>query len=137
MGGSRGTAGLRISWRSVGRRRFCGAFTSAQPPEAMDSWMASMIATSIRPSTPEGSGVPVGAHALGEMHELRRELIALREFLALLLLADREFVAEALGVFERRVAHDAALRADDLVARAVGGAEAADEIGDAVLAETS
>ena len=105
-GGSRGTAGRRISWRRVGRRRLLRRCRRARPttPLPMDRWMASMIATSIRPSLPEGSGVLLGAHAFREMHELGRELVALGEFLALLLLADRELVAQALGVFECGIA---------------------------------
>src|SRR5689334_21908266 len=75
-----------------------------------------------------GLGRALLAHALREVHQLRRELVALGELLFLLLLADGELVAQALGVFIRRVDDDAALGADDLVARAVRGSEAADEV---------
>src|SRR5690349_19410598 len=79
-----------------------------------------------------GLRAPVGAHAFREVHELGCELIALRELLARLLFADREFVAQCFRVVERRTADDATLCAHDFVARAVGGAKAANKVGDAL-----
>src|ERR1044071_5202674 len=67
-------------------------------------------------------------HRLREMDELRRELVALRESLALTLVADAHLVRQTFGIFVRGIDGDAALGAHHLIARAIRGAEAADEI---------
>src|SRR5262245_59511702 len=67
------------------------------------------------------------AYAAGEVDQLRRELVALGEFLPLLLPVQRALVAQALGIFIGRIHHHAAARAHNFVARAVGRAEAAGE----------
>src|SRR6187399_1779055 len=77
----------------------------------------------------------VGADTLREIHELRRELIALRELLALFLLTDREFVTQARRIFECGIDDHAAFRADDLVTRTIRCTETADEGGYAFARE--
>src|SRR5688500_8353772 len=79
-----------------------------------------------------GFGRTIGAHGLREMHELGRELVALGEFLALLLLANRELIAQSFGVLEGRIDDDASLGADDLVTLPVRGAVAPDVFDDSL-----
>jgi hypothetical protein len=75
------------------------------------------------------------AHALREVDELGRELIALRELFPALLFADGELVSQAFRILERGLADDAAFRADYLITRAVRGAEAADDVRGAIAGE--
>src|SRR5690348_5784560 len=69
----------------------------------------------------------VAEDAIGEVDELRRELIALLVALLALALPQAQHVLDPLRIFICRVEGDAALAAHDLVGRAVRRTEAAGE----------
>src|SRR6187401_2816942 len=124
----RATHFLTQRWPPALPRRFDGGPTTCRE-RAMDGVDDRYVNQTF---SARGLRTPIGAHGLCEMHEFGSELVALRELLALLLLADRQFVTQALGVVEGRVADDASLRAHDFVTRAIGGAEAANKVGNAL-----
>src|SRR4051812_20344723 len=78
-------------------------------------------------------GVVASQHAIREVQQLRRELVALRETPLARLAVQREAVLERSGVFVGRLQHEVAFRADQPVLRYLAGAEAARKGGQALV----